>query len=176
MTLRSRIVSTQDFPKPGVLFWDFTPLLEDPAAFASAIDRIMRRFSRARVTRIAAIEAKGFTIAGALAHAWKKPLVLIRKPGLIPGAVVREPFVKEYGEGAYEMKAEACARGDRVLIVYDILAAPGATEAAIRLVENAGATVVGCAYVIELEYLRARSSLAKFHPFSLVKIKQRRDA
>lgn len=167
------IKSYQNFPKPGVLFWDFTPLNENPKMFRRAITDLKKQVIRKKITKIAAIEAKGFVIGSALAYEMKKPLVLIRKPQLIPGMVWSEDFEKEYGFGTYEIKKNAIKKNDRVLIVYDILAGPGATQAAIRLVDRVGAQVVGCVFVIELEYLKGREALSKYDLISLVKISKK---
>ena len=176
LNYRDYVESSPNFPKEGVLFWDFTPLLKDPRAFKAAITDIARHYAgkSAGITKIAAIEAKGFVLGGALAFELGKPLVLIRKPGLTPGSVAKKTFVKEYGTAEYEMSLKSVSKGDHVLLVYDILAAPGATEAAIALVEGAGASVVGCVYVIELEYLKGREALGNIDLFSLVKIHEKR--
>ncbi len=168
------ITSQQDFPKEGVLYWDFTPMLKDPAAFRKVISDIKEHFQETKVTKIAAIESKGFTIGSALAYEINLPLVLIRKPHLTPGKVVREEFIKEYGKGEYQVKVDSFGVGDRVLIVYDIMAGAGATKAAINLAEKCGAEVVGCAYVIELKYLGGRDSLDGYDLFSLVKIREKK--
>jgi len=167
------IESFKDFPKEGVIFWDFTPLLENPGIFKKAIKDITNHFKNKGITKIVAIEAKGFTMGGALASTMKKPLVLIRKPGLIPGKVLSENFIKEYGKGEYQIKQDSVNQNDRVLIVYDIMAGAGATKAAINLIEKQGAEVVGCAYIIELEYLQGRKELEKYDLFPLVKISKK---
>lgn len=170
MNYQKYIESQQDFPKTGVRYWDFTPLLENPVAFRQAISNIKSHFKDKRITKIAAIEAKGFTIGAALAYEMSLPLILIRKPALTPGRTISEKFTKEYGKGEYQIKEKAVKNGDRVLIMYDIMAGPGATKAAINLVKKAGAKVVGCAYVIELEYLHGREELERYDLFSLAKI------
>jgi adenine phosphoribosyltransferase len=170
MNFADHIRSFPDFPKPGVLFWDFAPLLASPKAFKQAIREIKDHYQQAEITHILAIEAKGFTLGSALAYAMERPLSLLRKPGLIPGEVEKASFIKEYGVGEYHLKINSFEPNSRVLIVYDILAAAGATAAAIELVKSQGADVVGCAYVIELEYLKGRESLADYDLLSLVKI------
>lgn len=167
---RRLIQSVRDFPKPGVVYFDFTPILADPAAFRQAVGEVKRHFGHKQVTRIAAIEAKGFTLGSALAYEWGKPLILMRKPELTPGVVDSEKFEKEYGFGEYQLKAGQIGAGDSVLIIYDIMAGAGATRAAINLIERTGARVAGCAYVIELEYLGGRENLPDMDLFSLVKI------
>lgn len=168
------IESFLDFPKSGVVFWDFTPLYESPEAFADAIKDFSDSFKNKKITKIAAIEAKGFVIGGALAQKMHLPLVLIRKPGLTPGEVYSEKFEKEYGFGEYQIKKGEIEDDDRVLIVYDILAAPGAVVATKKLLERSGGIAVGVAVVVELEYLNAREMLKDLEIFSLVKIKQKK--
>jgi adenine phosphoribosyltransferase len=181
--------SCQDFPKKGIVYWDFTPLLENPEAFRSAVSEIKNHFSdsnsnsdsnlkshsdsSSRMNKIAAIESKGFILGSALSYEMKLPLALIRKPGLIPGDCCSEKFEKEYGFGEYQIKKSLFSKEDKVLLVYDILAGAGATKAAISLIEKSGAEVVGCAYIIELEYLDGRKDLPLLDIFSLVKIREK---
>lgn len=169
------IESHADFPKPDVVYRDFTPLLADPAAFRAAIFEIANQFKDCELTKIAAIEAKGFTLGAALAFHLELPLVLIRKPELVPGDVDRVQFIKEYGHGEYQVKKGQFLPEDKVLLIYDIMAGPGATRAGINLIERSGATTSGCAFVIELEYLGGREELTHtLKPdtkiYSLVKI------
>jgi adenine phosphoribosyltransferase len=175
MDYRQYLESCRDFPKEGVLYWDFTPLLRDPEGFKQAVQDIKSHFEGKGITKIAAIESKGFTIGTALAYEWGKPLVLVRKPSLIPGNVVKEKFVKEYGEGEYQVKEGVVGEDDVVLIVYDIMAGAGASKAAINLIEKLGAKVAGCAYAIELEYLGGRDELKGYDLFSLIKIKEKNE-
>ncbi|MFH1638356.1 MAG: adenine phosphoribosyltransferase [Candidatus Woesearchaeota archaeon] len=163
------IEAHRDFPKKGVVFRDFTPLIKNPEAFRDAINDIKKHFNGKDINKIAAIESKGFIIGSALAYEMGLPLVLIRKPSLTPGEVISEKFIKEYGEGEYQVKNGTFTSQDNVLIVYDIMAGPGATRAVIHLVEKQKAKVVGCAYVIELEYLHGREQLKGYDLFSLVK-------
>lgn len=164
------IRSYPNFPKPGITYWDFTGLLADPAAFRNAVSTFVEFMKGKSITKIAAIEAKGFTVASAIAYETHTPLVLIRKPGLIPGEVYSQQFVKEYGTGEYQVKKTAFAPSDRVLIFYDIMAGEGATKAAAALIERSGATVAGCAYVIELAYLHGREQLKQYDICSLITI------
>jgi adenine phosphoribosyltransferase len=170
MNFANYIRKFPNFPKPGVLFWDFSPLLACPKAFKQAIQNIREHYHEKNITHLAAIEAKGFTLGAALAYEMELPLSLIRKPNLIPGEVYKASFIKEYGEGEYQLKTQSIAAEHRVLLVYDILAAAGASLAAINLIENQGASVVGCAYAIELQYLAGRSSLTDYDVYSLVTI------
>ncbi len=163
----------RDFPKPGVTYWDFTGLLANPADLKAAIEEIKTHFGVEQIQKIAAVEAKGFTVGAALAYDLGVPLVLIRKPELTPGEVDSEKFQKEYGFGEYQLKRDGISTGERVLIVYDIMAGPGATQAAVNLVTRAGGTVLGIAFILELEYLKGREQLdPTLNIFSLVKIKE----
>jgi adenine phosphoribosyltransferase len=167
------VESFRDFPKKGVIFWDFTKLLKNPQILRTVILEIKEHFKNKKITKVAAIESKGFTLGSILAYELKKPLILIRKPGLIPGKTIREEFVKEYGKASYEIKENSFNKNDCVLIVYDIMAGSGASKAAINLIEREKAKVLGFVYVIELEYLKGRKDLKKYDLFSLVKIKKK---
>lgn len=177
MMFRQYIQGTNHFPKPDVVYWDFTGLLTDPEARKKAIHEICDHFKNKGLTHIAAIEAKGFILGSLLAHEMNLPLFLVRKPGLIPGSVINHSFDKEYGTGAYEMAKRTLSSDSKVLIVYDILAGPGATLAAAKLIQESGGNVEGCAYVVELSYLSAREKLKGMDVYSLVKINEKeRDA
>lgn len=173
MNFEKYITAHPDFPKPGVEFFDFVPLLASPSAFKKAIHTMRDYFQNKKITHIVAIEAKGFILGSALAYEMNLALSLIRKPGLIPGNIAKATFIKEYGVGEYQLKSQCMAEQSRVLIVYDILAGPGATVAAIELIEAQAAKVIGCAYVIELQYLSGRNALQNYDVFSLVKIKNK---
>jgi adenine phosphoribosyltransferase len=173
MNYREYVKSYEDFPKDGVLFWDFSYLLKNVGARNSAVGEMKRFLSDKKVDKIAAIESKGFTLGSILAHELQKPLILIRKPGLIPDQTYSEEFVKEYGTGEYQIKADAIEQGERVAIIYDIMAGSGASLAAVELVHNCGGVVAALAYVTELEYLKGRDDLADYEIFSLVKVKNR---
>ena len=156
---KNYIESFADFPKKGVVYFDFTPLLADVQAFRAAVGSVSEHFANKDISKIASIEAKGFTIGAAVAYKMEKPLVLIRKPELVPGEVDSEKFEKEYGFAEYQVKKGQFSPADRVLVIYDIMAGAGATTAAMNLIARSGATVVGCAFVIELEYLGGREKL-----------------
>lgn len=170
MNYKKYIKSYLDFPKKDIVFWDFSYLLTNPKALRNAIKEIKEFVKDKRITKIAAIESKGFTIASILAYELKSPLVLIRKPNLIPGEYLSEKFIKEYGYGEYQIKNDSCNIGDNVLIVYDIMAGSGATKAAINLIERQNASIAGLIYITELEYLGGRENLKNYDIFSLVKI------
>lgn len=174
MDYKKFVRSYQDFPKKDVLYWDFTYLLKDVVARKSAINEMKEFLKEKKIDKIAAIESKGFTIGAILAYELDLPLVLIRKPDLIPGKCYSESFVKEYGTARYEMKEDAIEKDENVIIVYDIMAGSGATKAGINLVTKCGGNVSGLIYVTELEYLKGREELEKYDIFSLVKVREKK--
>lgn len=174
MEYKELIKSYPDFPKEGVLFWDFTYLLKDVKARRKAIEEIKEFLKEKKVDKIAAIESKGFTIGSILAYELNIPLVLIRKPNLIPGKYYSESFVKEYGTAEYQIKEDAIKEDENVVIVYDIMAGSGASKAGINLVEKCGGKVTGLVYITELEYLKGREDLKGYDIFSLVKVREKK--
>jgi adenine phosphoribosyltransferase len=148
-----------DFPKPGILFKDITPLLLDPAAFRSAVELMTAPYRASRVARVVSIESRGFLLGAPIALALEAGLVPIRKPGKLPAARGRVEYALEYGTDALEMHRDALAKGDAVLIVDDVLATGGTAEAAARLVRAHGGEVVGFTFLIELDFLKGRSRL-----------------
>lgn len=174
MEYKEYVKSYKDFPRKDVLFWDFTYLLKDVNARKTAIEEIKDFLKDKKVDKIAAIESKGFTIGAMLAYELDLPLVLIRKPNLIPGEYYSESFVKEYGTGEYQIKKDAIQKEENVIIVYDIMAGSRASQAGINLVEKCGGNVAGIAFITELEYLNGRENLKEYDIFSLVKVKEKR--
>ena len=168
MDLSSHIRDIPDFPKPGILFKDITPLLADPAAFEYAIARMAAHYSTAPVDAIAAAEARGFLFAAPMALELHKPLVPLRKPGKLPYRTYSLKYDLEYGEAELHMHQDGITSGARVLMVDDVLATGGTMAAGCRLVEQAGGTVVGCAFLVELGFLKGRERLAGYDLFSLI--------
>jgi adenine phosphoribosyltransferase len=148
-----------DFPKPGILFKDITPLLLSPGAFRHAVDLMAEPFRGSRVTRVVSIESRGFLLGAPVALTLEAGLVPIRKPGKLPAARGRVEYALEYGTDALEMHRDAVSPGDRVLIVDDVLATGGTAQAAAKLVRAHGAQVVGFTFLIELDFLRGRERL-----------------
>jgi adenine phosphoribosyltransferase len=166
--LRSRIRDIPDYPKPGILFKDITPLLLDAAALDEAT-RLLADWARPRdVDYVVAAEARGFILGGALARELGAGFVPARKPGKLPHEVVSAEYILEYGVDALEMHADALAHGARVLVHDDLLATGGTARALCDLVTNRGAEVVGCAFVVELSFLAGRERLAGFDVRTLV--------
>lgn len=174
MDYKNYVKSYKDFPKKDVLFWDFTYLLKDVNARKSAISDIKAFLKEKKIDKIAAIESKGFTIGSILANELDLPLVLIRKPNLIPGTYYSETFVKEYGIAEYQIKDDAIEKNENVVIVYDIMAGSGASKAGINLVKKCGGNISGLVYITELEYLNGRDDLKEYDIFSLVKVKEKK--
>jgi len=156
--LRTYIQDVPDFPKPGIVFKDITPLLAEPRAFAHAIERMAARVEPPDV--VVAIESRGFLFGAGLALRWHVPLVPARKPGKLPRATVRETYALEYGQDSLEMHSDALRPGGRVLIVDDLLATGGTAAAVTRLVERMGAQVTALLFLIELRGLGGRERLA----------------
>jgi adenine phosphoribosyltransferase len=166
--LKDYIRAIPDFPKPGILFRDITPLLAAPAAFQWAIDALADHYRSARIDVVAAAEARGFIFAAPLALELKLGFVPIRKPGKLPFDTHSFHYELEYGTDTLQIHVDGIARGQRVLLVDDLLATGGTIGACCRLVEKAGASVAGCAFLIELASLEGAKRLAPYEHFSLV--------
>jgi adenine phosphoribosyltransferase len=166
--LKAFIRDIPDFPKPGIVFKDITPLLADPIAFRNSIDRIGVYFDGRGIDAIAAAEARGFLFAAPLALRLHKPLVPLRKPGKLPYRTYSLKYELEYGEAELEMHADGISTGGRVLLVDDVLATGGTMEAGARLVTQAGGVVVACAFLVELTFLNGRQKLKEFEVYSLI--------
>ena len=157
--LKEHIREIPDFPRPGVAFKDITPLLASPEAFRFVVDAVAGSFAEAPVDKVLAIEARGFIIGAPVAYRFGAGFVPCRKAGKLPWKVEKEEYVLEYGSDLLELHGDAIARGERVLVVDDVLATGGTASAAVRLVERLGGTVVGLGFVIELAFLGGRSKL-----------------
>lgn len=157
--LRRFIRDVPDFPKPGILFRDVTPLLADPHAFRRAVEAVAAPFRDARVERVIGIESRGFLLGAPVALALGAGLVIVRKPGKLPWKTVRASYALEYGEDSVEMHVDAIQKGQRVLVVDDLVATGGTAAAAVQLAREAGAEVVGASFLIELSVLQGRKRL-----------------
>jgi adenine phosphoribosyltransferase len=169
LDLKDHIRSIPDFPKPGILFRDITPLLADPAVFQCAIRQMAAPFRDAGLDLIAAAEARGFIFAAPLALELNAGLVPIRKPGKLPSEKLSFTYELEYGTDTLEVHADAILPGKNVLVVDDLLATGGTVEACCRLVEKAGGQVAGCVFLIELCALGGARRIADYRTFSLIK-------
>ena len=167
--LTSRIRDIPDFPKPGIIFKDITPLLADPQAFATSLEMFEERYKDEGVDVIVGIESRGFMFGAALANKMNKSFVPVRKPGKLPAATYRCEYELEYGTDACEIHQDAIPKGAKVLVIDDLLATGGTARATAELVGRAGGEVVGIAFVIELTFLNGAEKLSPFPPYSLIK-------
>jgi adenine phosphoribosyltransferase len=168
LDLRDYLRDIPDFPKPGILFKDITPLLGHPGAFRVSIDRLAGQFAGRKLDAIGAVEARGFLFAAPLAVKLGVGLVPIRKPGKLPHTTVSLDYQLEYGTDRLEMHSDAMAPGHRILLVDDVLATGGTMKACCDLVRQTGAEVVACAFVVELSFLKGRAKLGPCETFSLI--------
>ena len=166
--LKSTIRDIPDFPKPGIMFRDITTLLADPAAFEAVIDQFYERFKDAKVDAILAAEARGFIFAAPLAIRLGARFVPVRKPGKLPFDTESFQYELEYGTDTLEIHVDSVNSGDRVLMIDDLLATGGTIAACVKLAEKLGAEVVGCGFVIELDFLNGRRLLEPKDVHSLV--------
>ena len=169
MDLESCIRDIPDFPKPGIMFKDITPLLQNPEAFNEVVGLMAEALAGRDVDALVAVEARGFLFGAALAYSLGKPLVPVRKRGKLPYHTHSVTYSLEYGEDTMEMHTDAVVEGQRVVIVDDVLATGGTLAAACRLVEKAGAKVDCLALVVELAFLDGRKLLDGRQIFSLIK-------
>jgi adenine phosphoribosyltransferase len=151
--LRSLIRDIPDYPKPGIVFKDITPLLGDPAAYTAATEAMANPFVEAKITHVVAIESRGFILGGPVAQRLGAGFIPVRKAGKLPAATRRETYDLEYGTDTLEIHADACGVPARVLIVDDVLATGGTADATRRLVESLGVDVVGFSFLMVLSFL-----------------------
>ena len=167
-TLRSTIRDIPDWPKPGVVFKDITPLLNDVEAFRASIDALAAAFAAAGVQRVLGVEARGFIFAAPVAYRLGAGFVPVRKAGKLPWEIEREEYVLEYGTDLLEIHRDAVHPGERVLIVDDVLATGGTAAATARLVERLGGVVVGLGFLVELGFLDGRAQIDDHEIVSLL--------
>jgi|SRR5437660_9463171 len=160
-SIRNAVRDVPDFPKPGIVFKDITPILLDPALFARAVDQMAAPFRGLGVSRVVAIESRGFILGAPIALALRAGLVPVRKPGKLPAAAERVEYELEYGTDALEMHRDAIGTTDLVLVVDDVLATGGTAAAAGRLAGMQGATVAGYSFLLELGFLGGRERLGR---------------
>ena len=169
MNLHEIIRAIPDFPKPGILFRDITPVMEDPAAFRAALAGMKALLADVEFDAFCAIESRGFVFGAPLGLDLAKPLVLLRKAGKLPADTRAVTYDLEYGQATLEMHVDSLQPGDRVVIVDDLLATGGTAAASARLITDAGASVAGFLFLVELDFLGGRPKLKDLGPvFSLV--------
>jgi adenine phosphoribosyltransferase len=166
--LKTLIREVPDFPKPGILFYDITTLLKDRTGFRGVIDGLKLHYRDAQVDVVLGIEARGFIFAPALAYALGAGFVPVRKPKKLPAECVTVTYDLEYGTDSLQMHRDAVSAGTRVLIVDDLLATGGTAAAAARMVREAGGSVAGMGFVVELTFLNGRRKLDGYDVFSLL--------
>lgn len=166
--VRLAVRDVADFPKPGILFRDITPVLLDAALFARVTEALAAPFAGLGVTHVVSIESRGFILGAPVAQALGASFVPVRKPGKLPSRTVREDYALEYGTDAVEMHADALTGARSVLVVDDVLATGGTAAATCRLVERAGARIAACSFLLEISALNGRAALGRRRVESLV--------
>src|SRR6201993_5650826 len=166
--LKKLIREVPDFPKKGILFYDITTLLKDKTGFAQLIDLFSEHYIGRQIDLIVGMEARGFIFGPALAYRLNAGFVPVRKPGKLPAPTVKCEYELEYGSNCLEVHKDAIAKGQRVLIVDDLLATGGTAVATAQLAKGLGAQIAGLAFVVELDFLKGREKLAKYNVFSLL--------
>jgi adenine phosphoribosyltransferase len=166
--LKKLIREVPDFPKKGILFYDITTLLKDKAGYATLIDLLAERYIGKDVDLILGMEARGFIFGPALAYRLNAGFVPVRKPGKLPAATTRVEYDLEYGSNVLEVHQDAIHKGQRVLIVDDLLATGGTAEATAKLASTLGAEITGLAFVVELDFLKGRDKLKPYDVFSVL--------
>src|ERR671913_185860 len=159
MDLKQHIRTVPDFPRAGILFYDITTLLRDPQGFKTTIDLLATPYAGQQIDVVVGIESRGFILGGAVAERLATGFIPIRKPGKLPSKALKESYDLEYGKDALEIHADAIDKGQRILIVDDVLATGGTAAAAAELVRKAGGQLHGLAFLIELLFLNGKSRL-----------------
>ncbi len=168
MDLKNFIADIPDFPKPGIIFKDITPLLKEHAALQESVKCMADNVKDLKITKVVGIEARGFIFGTAVALELGLGFIPVRKPGKLPAKTIRESYSLEYGSNTIEMHADALTSEDSVLLVDDLLATGGTMKAAVDLVERCGASVGGIAFVVELSFLNGRELLGNYPVSSLI--------
>jgi adenine phosphoribosyltransferase len=169
VNLKERIDEFPDFPKKGILFRDFSPILQDPSAMSYIIDEFAKHFHPKDFDILAAIESRGFLVACALALKFNKGMFMIRKKGKLPGKTEKISYKIEYGKDVIEIQKHSLEKGKRVLICDDLLATGGTAKASAKLIEKMGGKISGFAFIIELTDLNGMKGISKYNCKSLVK-------
>src|ERR1700687_1350275 len=167
--LKKLIREVPDYPKPGILFYDLTTLLKDKLGFHMLIDMLCEHYVGRTIDVVAGIEARGFIFAPALAYRLNAGFVPVRKPGKLPAECVKDDYALEYGTNSLEIHKDAIQKGQRVLIVDDLLATGGTAAATAKLAASLGAEIAGLGFVVELEFLKGRDKLKDYEVMSLLR-------
>jgi adenine phosphoribosyltransferase len=166
--LKRMIREVPNFPKPGILFYDITTLLKDKIGFATLIDKLSQHYISHKLDLVIGMEARGFIFAPALAYRLNAGFVPVRKPGKLPAETVKYDYALEYGTNSLEIHKDAIQKGQRVLIVDDLLATGGTAEATAKLASSLGAEIAGLGFVVELDFLNGREKLKNYDVMSLL--------
>jgi adenine phosphoribosyltransferase len=166
--LKAHIREIPDFPKPGILFYDITTLLQHPLALRKTVDRFVWFFASQHIDKVVGIESRGFMFGPIVAYNLNAGFVPVRKPGKLPYETIRQTYELEYGNDTIEMHRDAVKPGEHVLIVDDLVATGGTALAAAKLVESLGGTVAGFGFIVELTFLDGRGKLAGYEVESLI--------
>jgi adenine phosphoribosyltransferase len=167
-TLRAKIRHVPDFPKPGILFYDITTLLNDPQGFRDMVEALANPYAGKGIDQVVGIESRGFILGGAVAITLNAGFVPIRKPGKLPSKTHREDYALEYGTDCLEIHCDAMQPGQKVLLVDDVLATGGTAKAAAGLIRRLGGELVGLSFLIELGFLNGRAKLPDEPVFSVL--------
>ena len=166
--LKSLIREVPDFPKKGILFYDITTLLKDKLGFALLVDSLAEHYLEKNIDLVLGMEARGFIFGPAVAYRLNAGFVPVREPGKLPAATSQCDYALEYGTNTLEIHRDAIRRGERVIIVDDLLATGGTAQATAQLAASLGAEIVGLGFVVELDFLKPREKLAQYEVFSLL--------
>src|SRR3954451_4799843 len=166
--LKKLIREIPDFPKKGILFYDITTLLKDKLGFATLIDALSEHYLNQEIALVLGMEARGFIFGPAVSYRLNAGFVPVRKPGKLPAATQRFDYALEYGTNTLEIHRDAIQKGQRVVIVDDLLATGGTAEATAKLAESLGADIAGMGFVVELDFLNPRAKLKQYDVFSLL--------
>jgi adenine phosphoribosyltransferase len=168
MNLKKKIRNIPDFPQKGVIFRDIGPLLEDKRALKTVIDQLVKKFKGKKIDKVVGIDARGFILAGILADRLKAGMVMVRKKGKLPYKTECQEFDLEYGKGILEIHEDSIKKGEKVLLVDDVLATGGTMLATAKLVEKLKGKIIGIAFLITLDYLPGKEKLKDYQVFSLI--------
>jgi len=169
MNLRDKITEYPNFPKKGILFRDFSPILKDPSSLSYIADEFSKFFHPKDIDLFAGIESRGFLLAGILAARYNKGMVMIRKAGKLPGKTIKLSYKIEYGKGTIEIQKDVISKGQRIIICDDLLATGGTAKASAKLIEKIGGKITGFAFIIELTELGGMKGISQYKCKSLVK-------
>ena len=162
MNLKDKVAEYPNYPKKGILFRDFSPILKDPSSLSLVVDEFAKKYHPNDIDVFAGIESRGFILACALAQKYNKGMILLRKAGKLPGKTVKVSYSIEYGKAQMEIQKTALEKNERVLICDDLLATGGTAKAAAKLVEKLGAKVIGFAFIIELTSLKGIEKIKEY--------------